>query len=252
MDVKYSRDKKVQLDPRWYSFKRDKTRLVSISALIRSYKNPFDTEKVAGFVAARDGVEPQVIIDAWATKGLKSRTIGTAIHKIFEDYFAGKYSILNGYPVFENEPDLPEDYLISYINKRKSVVKFIREIFMTGRLKPVYVEEILYNDKIALLADLICQDAAGNYFILDTKTDEEISKTAYKNAKMLRCMSEFPDSNFYHHSTQLSAARELFEHPCETYVLHLKDGGYKLLKTENVFDKVPFNQFINEYEPLNR
>jgi len=57
---------------------------VSVSKFIRQYKEPFDTQKVAKFVADRDGIPVKEVLDDWEVKRQHGIRRGNAVHRYID------------------------------------------------------------------------------------------------------------------------------------------------------------------------
>ncbi len=171
-------------------------------------------DKIAGKYAEKHNLIKAEVIKMWKEKGHKAATMGTFIHKIFEDYING------------NSIELSKDYI-----KSKVAEKIIKELFMSGRLEPIETEYIVYNDKYAGQVDCIVKSSKGEYFIFDWKTNSEIK---YENRwqKMLGKYSELDDCSFNHYSIQLNMYKSMItEYDIkDCFIIHLKENDYDIIK----------------------
>lgn len=214
--LKYSKDNRVAFDPTYHTYTLDGTkRLKGVTGLISKYKNPFDADGISKAMAKKSGLPPQFYLDLWAAKGKASRELGTKCHSIFEDF-------------------ITHDKLeLTYQHPKELQAKlFINDYFLSGKLKPVGCEEIIYNDNVASMIDTPVMSTKNEYFILDYKTNEEIKTTGYKGAMMLPPFQNYCDADFFHYSIQTSIYRRLYhEHPIkDCFIVHLLENEYKLLK----------------------
>lgn len=241
--MKYSKDKKVSFDPQWHSYTMvGGKKLMSVTTLISKFKNPFDSDYHSKNAAEKRGITQEQVLKEWKEKGDRSREIGTAIHKIFEDYTENKYSYENGVLCFDCMP-VKNEYILEFEQKKQVALDFILTFFITGRLTPVYTEYIVYNDFIAGQIDMVCIDKKGNYFILDFKTNAEISKEAYRK-KMLKTLSGIDDCTYFHYCLQLSIYKNLIsEHIEKMYIIHIAEN-YKFIECEYLLDKISLNEII--------
>lgn len=244
--MKYSNDKSVVFDNESHTYTKNKKKLISVTTFINKYKNKFDSDFFSKKVALKEGKTQNEILDLWSAKAKKSVEIGTAIHKIFEDYINGDYAVLNNEIQIEFI-ELPFNYYIEFHNKAKVSIKFIKDFFVTKRLIPIYTEYIVYNDYLAGQIDLICKDLKGNYYILDFKTNEKIEKFSY-NKKMLNEFYFLNDSNYYQYSLQLSIYKKMFAENKinKLYIIHIKETEYQIIECEDIFEKykIDFNNIL--------
>jgi ATP-dependent exoDNAse (exonuclease V) beta subunit len=232
--MKYSNDNSVVFNDKNHTYFLGSKQLTSVTTFINQFKNKFDSDYHSKRIAEKQGVTQEEILKLWSDKAKKSSEIGTAIHKIFEDYIDGKFSVISN----EIEIDFMElepDYLIDFYHKSKSAIQFIKDFFVTDRLIPIYTEHIVYNENLAGQVDLICKDKKDNWYILDFKTNEKIETFSY-NKKMLGIFNEINDCNFYHYSLQLSIYKKMFKEPIKgLYIVHIKSDGYEFIECVDIF-----------------
>jgi hypothetical protein len=242
MEMKYSNDKSVVFDSESHTYTKNKKQLTSVTTFIHKFKNEFDSDFFSKKIALRDNKTQEEVLKEWSNKAKKSREIGTAIHKIFEDYTNKEYSILNNEFQF-NFLELPVEYTLEFLEKSKIAVKFINEFFITNRLVPIYSEYIVYDNYLAGQIDMICKDKKDNYYILDFKTNDKIEKYSY-NKKMKGIFNFLNDSSFYHYSLQLSIYKQMFDKEIKgIYLVHIKKNEYEFIECEDIFKKYKINYF---------
>ena len=127
--MKYSKNKKVSFDSGTHSYLLKDKKLTSVTTLINNFKNEFDSDFWSKKIAKKENTTQEIILKKWKEKAFKSTEIGTAIHKIFEDYTNNNYCITNGKLDFD---------FIQVFNARKEVsLKFISDFCITDRLFPI-------------------------------------------------------------------------------------------------------------------
>lgn len=243
--MKYSKDKKVVFNPENHTYFKGNKQLTSVTTLLGKFKNKFDSDHWSKVIAKRENTTQEVILAKWKEKAFKSTEIGTAIHKIFEDYANGNYSLLYGELDFDFM-ELKPKYFLDFNYKSIVAIDFIKKFFVTNRLIPIESEFIVYNDFIAGQVDMICKDHHGNYYILDFKTNEEIKKNSF-GKNMIGCLDFLPDSSYYHYCIQLSVYKELLK-PLnieKLYLVHIKSDGYEFIECENVLNSIDLQTIIN-------
>ncbi len=243
--MKYSNDKRVSFDSKTHSYFLGKKRLTSVTTLLSKYKNPFDSEYWSKVIAKREKVTQEEILERWKEKAFKSTEIGTAIHKIFEDFTKNKYSILNDELVFDYN-ELKPEYLIDFNLKKEVSLKLLKDKFITNKIIPVHTEFIVYNEYLAGQVDMIATDSKGNYYILDFKTNEKIDFEAYQNKKMLGSLSEIEDCSYFHYCLQLSIYKELCQefNIKKLYLVHIKTENYNFIECEDLLKKIDLKDLI--------
>jgi ATP-dependent exoDNAse (exonuclease V) beta subunit len=244
--MKYSNDKRVSFDSETHSYFLKGKRLISVTTLLSRFKNKFDSEHWSKVIAKREKVTQEEILERWKEKAFKSTEIGTAIHKIFEDYTNNKYSVLNGEFVFDYNVLNPE-HLTDFNKKKNIALKILRDFFVTKRIMPLHTEYICYNETLAGQIDMIATDSKGNYYILDFKTNEKIDFEAYQNKKMLGALSEIEDCSYYHYCLQLSIYKELLKKEVDIrkmFIIHITTEDYFFIQCEDILEKVKLEDLI--------
>lgn len=244
--MKYSNDKRVSFDSDTHSYFLGKKRLTSVTTLLKKFKNEFDSDYWSKVIAKREKVTQEEILKRWEEKAFKSTEIGTAIHKIFEDYTENKYSILNENFVFDYNTLKPE-YSVEFNKKRDVALMLLKDFFETKRILPIHTEYICYNENLAGQIDMVATDSKGNYYILDFKTNEKIDFEAYQNKKMIGALSEFDDCSYYHYCAQLSIYKELLKKEFDIrklFIIHITTENYFFIECENILEKVKLEDLI--------
>lgn len=218
--MKYSKDRLVVFDPKYHTYYKGDSRLMSVTSFIGQYKNKFDSDYHSKRVAIKRGIPQQQVLDEWNSKAKISTDMGTHIHKIFENYTLGL-------PYYDTET----------YQKEKIAIKFIDELFKSSRLIPVETELIVYNDFLAGQIDNISKDKYGNLYILDFKTNSEISKNNYGKS-LLNELCSIPDCAYYHYCLQLSIYRELHGGITDCYIIHIDEHDYWIIKAENLLERL--------------
>lgn len=249
--MKISLDKSVAFDSVSHTYTKKGKKLTSVTSFISKFKNEFDSHYWSNKIALRDNKTQKEVLAEWKAKAKKSCDIGTAIHKIFEDYIDGNFSLVNN----EIEVDfleIDESYILDFIPKSKQAIEFIKDFFISGRLIPLYTEYIVHNDNLAGQVDLICKDKENNFYILDFKTNEKIEVNSYgKNLKGK--LKDIPDSTFYHYSLQLSIYKQMFDEDIKgLFLVHIKPDKYDFIECVDIFKNftINFNDFINETKDM--
>lgn len=243
--MKYSNDKSVVFDNGSHTyFKKDK-KLTSVTTFIDKFKNKFDSDYHSKRIALKENKTQEEVLSEWKEKAFRSTEIGTAIHKIFEDYTNGNYSIINENLSFDYLP-LKEDYIIEFESKKNGAISFINDLFLKNRLTPVYSELIVYNDYLAGQIDSICKDNKGNFYIIDFKTNKSIDTFSY-HKKMKEPFYNVNDSNYYHYCLQLSIYKRLCDFDIKAmFLIHITENDYQIIECEDIFDtyKIHFESLI--------
>jgi ATP-dependent exoDNAse (exonuclease V) beta subunit len=244
--MKCSLDKSVVFDSESHTYTKNGKKLTSVTSFISQFKNKFDSDYHSKRIAEKEGKTQTEILKLWSDKAKKSCDIGTAIHKIFEEYIDGNFCVL-GNEILIDFVDLDIEYLVDFYPKSKVAIQFIKDFFISGRLTPVYTEYIVHNDTLAGQVDLICKDKQKNYYILDFKTNDKIEVYSY-NKKMLGIFKEINDSSFYHYSLQLSIYKQMFDKEVKgLFLVHIKPDKYEFIECVDIFHNynIDFNKILN-------
>lgn len=243
--MKYSNDKRVRFLTETHSYFLGEKKLESVTTFISKFKNKFDSDFYSKKIAERENKTQEQVLNEWKEKANKSCEIGTAIHKIFEDYTEGKYSFLNN-EISIDLFDIKPEYFVEFYNKSIIATNFIKDFFLTKRLMPVYSELIVYNEFIAGQVDMICKDQKGNFYIIDFKTNSKIDKNSYGKS-MKGIFKIYDDSTYYHYCIQLSIYKKLFKEKeiKKIYLIHITEKNYELIECEDVFNYINFNDIFN-------
>jgi len=242
--MKYSKNKKVSFDSGTHSYFLKNKKLTSVTTLINKFKNEFDSDFWSKKIAKKENTTQQIILKKWKDKAFKSTEIGTAIHKIFEDYTNQNYCVTNGKLEFEYNK-LNSEFMEDFNLKKEISLKFINDFFITKRLIPVESEFIVYNDFLAGQLDMICKDKDGNFYILDFKTNEKIDTFSYGKT-MKGIFSHLDDASYFHYCLQLSIYKRMLKQYDikKIFLVHITTENYFFIECENILDKVKLEELI--------
>lgn len=240
--MKYSKNKSVSFDPFTHTYLKKDKKLISVTTLISKFKNEFDSDFWSKKIALRENTTQEIILAKWKEKAFKSTEIGTAIHKIFEDYTNGIYCFENDKLSFDYLP-LKSEYLEEFSKKKNVAIQFIYDFFISKRLTPIEAEFIVYNDFLAGQIDNICTDHKGNFYILDFKTNEKIETYSY-GKKMKHLFSDMNDSSYYHYCLQLSIYKKMLKEYKinKIFLVHIKSDSYEFLECQDLMKNIDINE----------
>lgn len=236
--MKYSKNKKVSFDSGTHSYFLKDKKLTSVTTLINNFKNEFDSDFWSKKIAKKENTTQEIILKKWKDKAFKSTEIGTAIHKIFEDYRNVNYCVTNGKLEFEYNK-LNAEFMEDFNLKKEVSLKFINDFFVTKRLIPIESEFIVYNDFLAGQLDMICKDQECNFYILDFKTNEKIDTYSY-GKRMKGIFSHLDDASYFHYCLQLSIyKRMLKEYDIKKiFLVHITAEKYEFIECIDVMHDI--------------
>jgi len=130
----------------------------SVTTFIGKYKKPFDKDKWSKYVAQRDGLSQEEVLDKWSNITTTAQNRGTNVHLIMENYIKEK-KIEKGY----------EEFVDSFIKKTNGIILPDSKILS---------EELLYSHehKLAGTADLIVENK-NIFYVMDFKTNKKFNYT---------------------------------------------------------------------------
>ena len=236
--MKYSKNKRVSFDPGTHSYKNKDKKLISVTTLLNKFKNEFDSDYWSKEIARREKTTQEIILKKWKDKAFKSTEIGTAIHKIFEDYTNVNYSITNGKLEFDYNK-LNAEFIADFNLKKEVALKFINDFFITKRLIPIETEFIVYNDFLAGQLDMICKDKENNFYIIDFKTNEKIETYSY-GKKMKDIFRDIDDCSYYHYCLQLSIYKILLKEYDikKIFLIHITSEKYEFIECQDLMQNI--------------
>ena len=214
--------RELQFDSQAHSYEVRGKPLTSVSKTIHKYVEKVDFDKIAGFIAKRDGIPKSEVLAMWAAKRDNSCSQGTTVHSFGENYFKGKQPT-NGFEeaivkFWDNIPDYIEPFLFE-------LQMFSETLGIAGTS-----DIILFNRK------------TGKFILADYKTNIDLFKN-YKGKTLLPPFDNLLDSPYNKYQLQLSLYQLLFEqcgYEIESRrIIWLKPNGvYENFKTEDLTQKL--------------
>lgn len=157
---------------------------ISVSQLLKRYKEPFDTDFFAEKAAKKQGKKKEDIIAEWQKNNKAACDKGQHIHDIFENYIkTGR--------IHEDDYEL---------------VSNLDDIFDVKKYYKVHSEKIVYNDEheIAGTSDLIA-DVDKDYFdVLDFKTNKKFNMYSKYGKYLKYPLNNLQECQYNDYSLQLS------------------------------------------------
>lgn len=185
---------------------------ISVTTLIGQYEQPFDEDKVATFKAKKDGIPKQDILDMWHFDRDFACVKGTWTH--YRNEMLWRKGIKVDYDKEAVIKEFGYDAILPVWPKLKKICDKFYDKFKDN-LIPLGLEQIVGSrdyDIAGAIDFLAYSKKLDAIIILDYKTNKEIKKEAYKNAKMLYPLNKIPDCNYYHYCLQLAVYKCLIEH----------------------------------------
>lgn len=184
-----------------------------VTSLIGEYKNPFERDRISKFVAQREGVSQQEILDQWEQTRDDAIDYGNLVHDSIEEF--DNTGEIN--PACETE-----------------ITNYSNQALMYG-LTPVISEWVVYDEDIrraSAIDKLFYREDDKKYVIGDFKTPEKgIQYEGYKGQRMLYPLRGLHDSSYWHYSLQLSMYRRWLK---DKYGVDVADDSYLIYIRDNV------------------
>lgn len=214
--------KELNFDSKEHIYNHKERQLCSVSSSIKKFTEPFDADKIAGFVAKKRGITKAEVLAEWDAKKVQACNKGHRVHDFGENY---------------TKDSVPTD------GYERAIMKFWDSI-------PDYIYPFLFELKmfsaelgIAGTADIILYNSKTDKFIIaDYKTNIDLFKN-YKGKKLLEPFNDLLDCPYNKYQIQLSYYQYLFEQ-CgfqveERRIIWLQpDSTYKTYKTTNLIDRL--------------
>ena len=201
-----------------------------VSGFIGQFKEPFDAEKIAGFVAKARKQPKAEILAEWKKAGDDAKEIGTNTHNWIEDYYNG------------NNPDMPicENTII-----RIDSFKELHEEKLY-KFKPLIQEMRIWSKEWGIAGTLDgLFELSNKYYVGDYKTNKDFTHDDHPKGRRKRMLAPFKDLYDNHlngYSLQVSTYRLLLEKAgFEThgaFLAHIGPNESKIYKAIDLRDRL--------------
>jgi hypothetical protein len=199
------------------------TKYTSVTTWNHSHFPKFDADKVIqNMMKGKNwnpqnkywGMTPNEIKDQWLNNGASVSGAGTDMHFEIECFMNNpevappythkdlhKNYLANTNEIKHNEKTLEWKYFIEYIRDHPDFTPYRTEW-------TIYDEEL----KLAGSIDMVYEKSDGTLAIYDWKRAKEITAiNKYNQYATTECISQYPDSNFWHYSLQLNTYQAILE-----------------------------------------
>lgn len=224
LSIKFDKDKHKY----WYAdnpleFNKE---FKGVTSLIGDYKNPFERDRMSKYVAMRDGITQQEVLDMWNETRDTAIEYGNLIHDSIE--LMDETGELN--PECETE-----------------LANYAKECSLYN-LESVISEWVVYDEDIeraSAIDKLFYRKDDKKYVIADFKTPEKgIQYSGYKDQRMLYPLRNLPDSSYWHYSLQLSVYRRWLKEKYyvdvaeDSYLIYIRDNVCEFILAANLDDEI--------------
>ena len=218
---------------------------ISVSGLIKKYEKPFESEKVASFVAKRDGLTTEQILDKWDFLKEYSCHKGSEFHKFVENFLARKQISIDNEKIqaFYNEKKtfLTETSIENYYTDIKKLIKNFVEFYNWWKSEHILLKsEFVIGDKksgvCGTIDNLSLNTKTNEMVIFDYKTNKEIKRNNPRKEFLLDCLSHLENCEFVKYSLQLSLYSLIIENITDfkiprSYIVWVSgENSYELIK----------------------
>lgn len=180
----------LEFDAPSHTYQYEGQPLKSVSSVVARFVIPFETDKIAGYVAKSRGITKEEVLQEWEDKKNFACDRGNKAHNFGEHY---------------TKDSVPSDGLETAIQAFWNSVP--------EHIIPVVFELQMFSKTLGIAgtADIILYNTrTGKFIICDYKTNEDLFKN-YKGKKLLIPFGHLLDNNFNKYQIQLSSYQLLFE-----------------------------------------
>jgi len=178
---------------------------ISATTFLKQFSPPFDEATMAAKTAEKRGVEVDFILREWAHNRDTACAFGTRVHAIAEDCLNGKAPRFM--PAHDKE-------------KKTFRVAWDAATKFQSMMRVTCTEQIIFHmdARIAGTIDFCLMDADGTIWIMDWKTNKEITLTNAWGKKMLKPIEHLDDCEAVKYGLQLSLYEFIMR--SEKYIAH--------------------------------
>ena len=208
----HERDCLLSFDAESHTYYYDGREMLSVTTLVDDCFPKFDAEYWAERKAAKEGVDPQVILDEWEQHARRARELGTKMHDQIEHYYLGE--------------DMGDD---------TDAYRLFRMFAANNRLYPYRTEWRIFHEDYDLAGtlDFLERTPEGSFNIYDWKRSKKLlapdgrilCESPYW-ACGLHPVKHLPDTSYWHYALQLSIYRFILEERYGIRVSKLKLGVF--------------------------
>jgi ATP-dependent exoDNAse (exonuclease V) beta subunit len=216
----------LEFNKETHTYKVGEDLLISVTDLI-SYFFPFDEKKALESTAIKTGFKVDYIKALWERQKKQASDFGTRIHKCAENIYEN-----GAFIQIKKENKGLERQIIKFFNDHKHLKKFMKE-----------AQVFSFEKKLAGTIDLVMQDKFGDCYIFDWKTNREIKKEGFGNAKAP--ISHLNDSPYTRYGLQLNAYKWLLTNVYGQKVVYLglvhlnaANDSYCVLEVPDMQDEI--------------
>jgi len=173
------------------------------------------------------------ILKMWDDNRDIASSAGTAMHLNIEQYYNG-IEVENNSIEFQYFKEFLRDYPNLEPYRTEWCVFYEEPVYLSGSI------DMVFRDK-----------ETGEFFIYDWKRSKDIEyESAYKKTSCVSCISDIPDTNFWHYSLQLNTYRHILE---SKYNMIISGMFLIVLHPDNqysTYDRIEVHDMRNRMESI--
>ena len=193
---------------------------MSVTKLIHKYETPFDAEKIAFFVARKQGVEVSDVLNKWEFGGEYASHVGSEFHRFVEHFLQRRQIGIDQEAIsifFKKWADYRTPEAIpDYYEKVASLVKNFLEFYKEWKKDHILIRpEFIIGDRetgiCGCIDNLSLHVPSQQLIILDWKTNKAMEEKSKYNTKFIGPLSHLAQSEQVKYSLQLWLYRIMLE-----------------------------------------
>lgn len=176
-----------------HTYRINGTKVPSVTQILKHLKNPFDSQRIAGFVAKKQGKSVESVLKEWNDKSAAALLKGKALHSAAEDTMLDRRKV-----------DSDASEVNSWLRFWNASKQF---------LSPRMVEEIIADSEymVAGTVDAVLFSSKTNKnHVFDWKTGKFMTASPYGNM-LLHPFNDLPECQYSIYSLQVSIYRLMLE-----------------------------------------
>jgi len=193
---------------------------MSVSGLLKKYEKPFDSQKIAKYVAERDGFSKEDILEQWEFSKNYSCHKGSEFHKFVENYLNRKKTTIDKDAIelffSKNKKFYTPDSVKNYYGELALNIKNFMNFYNWWKedhilLKPEFVIGDKESGICGTIDNLSYNKKTNELVIFDYKTNKEIKKTNPRKETFLKELKHLQQCEYMKYSLQLSLYSTIIE-----------------------------------------
>ena len=193
----------------------------SVSGLLKNFEKPFESQKIAGYVAERDQKPIEQVLEEWEFAKNYSCHKGSEFHLFVENYFNRKQLTINIEALksfyAENSKFFKEENSINnYYNEIAHLIKNFLNFYEWWKKDHILIksEFVVGDDESGIcgtIDNLSFNNKTKELFIFDYKTNKEIKKRNPRDETFLKPIQYLSKCEYIKYSLQLNLYQYIVE-----------------------------------------